>query len=70
MLDFFDSIINYFNLAWEWFLNFLRASIDFFEMVIEAVTVPTMLVGWMPDLIGACIGSVVAIAVVKAIFGR
>lgn len=70
MFDFFDTIVEYLSICWNWLTGFFSASADFFTAVTEAVTVPTMLVGWMPDLIGACIGSVVAVAVVKAIFGR
>lgn len=70
MFDFFDTLIEYISLIWEWFTGFLSASFDFFSAVHNAVDIPTTLIGYLPSVVGACIGSVVAVAVVKAIFGR
>lgn len=70
MLDFFDTIVEYITLIWDWFSGFLTASVTFMTSVHDAVDVPTTLIGYMPGVIGACIGGVVAVAVVKAIFGR
>ncbi len=70
MFDFFDTIIEYISLVFDWFVGFLSASFTFMKAVHNSIDVPTSLIGFMPSVIGSCIGAVVAVAVVKAIFGR
>ena len=70
MLRALKKIYNIVKQAW----NFLKTIIDgmatLLETIAEAVTLPPILSGIVPGVIGACIIAVGAVAVAKLIVGR
>lgn len=70
MLNFFESIISYIELIWEWFLNFIDSLLSLITAVAGAALVPVTVTPYMWGPIGSCILAVSGFAVVKMLVGR
>lgn len=70
MLDFFNSILSFIELIWDFFLNLVDTLFVFVETLTSAVLLPPLLLGvvWAP--IASCIVAVTGFAIVKMIIGR
>lgn len=70
MLNFFETIIGYLELIWDFFLNLINSILSLITAVAGAVVIPPQLLGLVFGPLGACIISVTGFAVVKIIIGR
>lgn len=70
MLDFFHSIVTYFELLWQFVTNLLSSLLNLIIVVAEAITLPQVLAGYVFPVLGSAILAVSAIAVLKLILGR
>lgn len=70
MLDFFESIISYIDLIWNFFINAIRSLISLFTVLLGAVTLPQMLVNTVPSFLAVSVSAVASIALIKLIVGR
>lgn len=68
--DFFTNIIDYIALFWDWFIGGVRAMGTIFSMLLSFQVPITWMTGVLPTMISTCMIIVIAISVVKAIFGR
>lgn len=68
-LNFFDSIINFFTMLWDFISNLISGIITLLSVLVNAVVIPPLLVGFVPGIIGSCILAVAAIGVAKLIAG-
>lgn len=69
-MDFFNSVISFLELALEFLLNFVNSIIQIFQLATTAVSLPPLLQGFLPSVLGSCVFAVVACGVIKFIFGR
>lgn len=69
MLDFFDSVINFFDLLWQFISNMISGIITLLQILVNMVSLPTKLLNWVPGVIGSSILIVAAIGVAKLIAG-
>lgn len=70
MLNFFDWVVDTVNLLLDFLWNIIDSIITLFSAIVGAVTLPPILMGLIPGVIGSCMITVVAIAVAKLIAGR
>lgn len=70
MFDFFDTIIEYITMAWEFFLNIISSTFELIKAIASAMVLPPTLLMHFGGVLGACILSVAAFSVVKMILGR
>ena len=70
MLSFFESLMEYVELAWSVFLNFLNSLLGILSLLASSMTTPTLIAGWVWGPIGTCVIAVWSLSVVKFIFGR
>ncbi len=70
MLEFFDQILGFFELAWEFLLNVIKSLGSAILFVSQISPLPLSLIGFMPTVLGTCITIVVGMAVIKFIVGR
>lgn len=70
MFDFFDTVIEYISLAWEFLSNLVTSLITALTLTVTSVGTVSVLAGFMPSIIGSCIVVFFAIAVTKFIVGR
>lgn len=69
-MNFFDTLINWIETIWSFVSNIFSSLITLFTTVIGAMTLPALLVGYMPEFLSACILAVAAIGIIKLIVGR
>lgn len=69
MLDFFDSVVNFFELIWQFIENLISGITTLLEILVQAVLIPPFLSALVPPFLSACIISVAAIGVAKLIAG-
>lgn len=69
MLDFFDSVINFFDLIWQFLSNMISGIITLLRLLISMMGIPGKLLPLVPGVIGSCIIAVAAIGVAKLIAG-
>lgn len=70
MLSFFDTIIEYITLVWQYFVNMITGLLNLLTMVIGASMVPQVLTGYVFAPLSAAIFALVALGVIKIIVGR
>lgn len=68
-MNFFDSVINFFELLWDFITNLISGILTLLQILVGAVTIPPMLIPLVPGVIGSCIIAVAAIGVAKLIAG-
>ena len=70
MFDFFDKVIGYIEIAFEFLFNVVESLITFITLIPNAMSLPLHLVGYLPTIIGTAVVSVMAIGVIKLLAGR
>lgn len=70
MLDFFEAVISYIELVWEFFLNMVTSLINLVTAVVGAMILPNALLVYIGGPIGASILAVTSFAVIKILVGR
>lgn len=70
MFEFFDSVLNFFDIVWQFIQNLINSIVVLFQILIQAIAVPPLLIGFVPGIVGVGILSMVGIAVAKLIVGR
>ena len=70
MVDFFQAIINYIEIVWNFFVNLITSLINLVTAVLAAVSIPQTVYGFVFAPLGASIMAVMAISVLKLIIGR
>lgn len=71
MSNFFDSIIDFFNLIWDVVVNLINSLVTLFQVALTAIDLPrTLLTLTLPPIIVASIGAVTVIVIAKFIVGR
>lgn len=70
MLSFFESLMEYIDLAWGVFLNFLNSLLGILSVLAGAMASPTIIAGYVWGPLGTCVLAVWALSVVKFILGR
>lgn len=70
MLNFFQSIIQYFTLLWDYVTNLLSGLLNLITAVLTALYIPQAAAGYVFAPLGACILSVLAFSVLKLVIGR
>lgn len=70
MFDFFNQALGFFETIFNFFLNVLDTGVRLIELVLKAFVVPSELIGILPSFIGVSLSIVLAVSIVKFIFGR
>lgn len=70
MLNFFQTIIEYIQIIWEFFLNIINSLLTLFTTLLMAATVPVSVAGLMWPPIGTCVLAITGFSIVKMIVGR
>jgi len=70
MVDFFQAIINYIEIVWNFFVNLITSLINLVTAVLSAVIIPQTVHVWVFAPLGASVLAVMAISVLKLIIGR
>lgn len=70
MLNFFDSVIEFLQVAWNFIVNLIQSLLSAIFYVTQAVGVSTGILAYMPAFIAGCGLAVVAIGVIKFLIGR
>ena len=70
MLSFLETIVNFFEMLWDFVVNLVESLVTLLEVIAEAILLPPVLTGYVPAIIGASISAVVGIAVAKLFLGR
>lgn len=70
MLNFFENVISYIEIAWSYFLNLINSLLSLASALLGAVLVPDLVATRMWGPIGACCLAVTGFAVIKMIVGR
>lgn len=69
MTSFLNSLWDMLQSAWSMLLNFFSGIVTMLSVTIEAVTLPTLLVQFVPSFLSASVLIVASIAIVKLILG-
>lgn len=70
MLNFFETIIDYIELVWNFFLNLINSLLSLVTAVAGAMIIPQSLPVYVFGPLGACILATSAFAVIKMLVGR
>lgn len=70
MLNFFDTVIEFIQLFWQFFVNQITGLLNLLTMVIGASMLPQVLVGYVFAPLSAAIVALTALGVIKIIVGR
>ena len=70
MLSFLETIVNFFQMLWDFVYNLVNSLVTLLDVIAQSMVLPPYLIGMVPAVIGASITSVVAIGVAKLILGR
>lgn len=70
MLNFFDTIIQYIETAWEWFTGIIQYTVVLTKTVIGTVDLPILLSPIVPTVLWVSMSLVIALGVIKIILGR
>ena len=69
MLNFFDSIVDFFASIWQMVINLVTGLINALVIVSSAVSLPPQLLMYVPSFIGASITIVLGVGITKLILG-
>lgn len=70
MFDFFDSLIGYIEVVFEYISTIIGSLITFVTIIPQAISFPLSLIGLLPVLIGTSLLTVIGVSVIKLIIGR
>lgn len=70
VLDFFDTIINYIEIIWNFFVNLISSIISLVTALLSAMIIPQTVHAWVFGPLGASVLAVMGIAGLKLIIGR
>lgn len=69
MFNFFDTIVTYFQMLWEYISNMLSALLNTIKVLLTAVILPQTIIGYLPGIIGSSLIIVSGVAIAKLILG-
>lgn len=69
-MNFFESIVNFFQLIWDLITGFLSGLLTMFSMIASSTVAPTHFASFLPSLLAASVFSVMGVGVIKLILGR
>lgn len=69
MKEFFNAVIDFFDMIWNFLSNLVSGLVTAFSVLSSALTLPPVLVGFVPGIIGTSILVVGSIGVIKLIVG-
>ena len=69
MLGFLDWIVSFFETLLLLVTNLIDSLLTLLSVLVQAITLPPILIGFVPGIIGASISAVVAIGVAKLLLG-
>lgn len=70
MLNFFQSVISYLEIVFNFVKNIIGSLFQVLLVVVEALTLPQVLAGYCFPILGASVIIVASIAILKLIVGR
>lgn len=70
MIEALQSILDFFDIVWNFVQNLINSIIILFQIIAQAIALPPLLVGIVPPIIGVGILSMFGIAIAKLIVGR
>lgn len=70
MLNFFDTLIEYIQIIWSFFLNMITGLFTAFTTLFSSVSNATMIAGHMPWFISSSFFIVIFIVIINYIIGR
>lgn len=70
MLNFFDSMIEYIQLAWQFFLNLITSLFSAMATLSTSIASLAALPPLMPWFLGSCYFVAIAVVIVNYIIGR
>lgn len=70
MLNFFQSIISYLEIVFNFVKNTIGALSKVLVVIVESLTLPQILAGYCFPILGASVMIVASIAILKLIIGR
>lgn len=70
MMNFFESVINFFQMIGQAITNFFDSLLGFFEVLLMSLALPPMLASLLPEVIYASAIIFVGITVIRKICGR
>lgn len=69
MFSFFSTVVDFFAMIWDFVSNLLSSMVTAMEVLLKAVTLPPMLVGFVPSIIASSMLIVGSVGMVKLIVG-
>ena len=70
MLDFFDTIIDFFEVIFSLISNMVTTLLTFVQVMVSSYSIPNYLVAYVPSIIASSFLAVVWISVCKLLVGR
>lgn len=70
IMNFFDWVVTTVELLLDFLWNVIDSFTTLLTAIAGAITLPPLLVGFIPGVVGSCLISITAIAVAKLIAGR
>lgn len=68
-MGFLDWIVNFFQALWMFIENLISSITTLLYVLYQSLTLPPILIGYVPAIIGASISAVVGIGVAKLLLG-
>ena len=69
MFSFFSSVVDFFEMIWDFVCNLLSSTVTAMEVLLKACALPPLLVGFVPTIIGSCMLIVGSVGAVKLVVG-
>ncbi len=70
MLDFFETVIGYIEMVWDFFLNLINSLLTLITTLVSAVLLPPAVAVMVPSFLAASVTAVAGIAICKLVIGR
>lgn len=69
MFSFFSTVVDFFAMIWDFVSNLLSGMVTAMEVLLKAVALPPLLVGFVPSIIASSMLIVGSVGMVKLIVG-
>ena len=69
MFSFFSTVVDFFAMIWDFVSNLLSGMVTAMEVLAKAVTLPPLLVGFVPSIIASSMLIVGSVGMIKLIVG-
>lgn len=70
MLDFFETVVGYIEMVWDFVLNLINSLLTLITTLVSAVLLPPAVAVMVPSFLAASVTAVAGIAICKLVIGR